>query len=534
MKKELRTYFIKLYDYYQKDIIFLFLTKFIAVLIAAVCIQYLPAILLENLIDRQEGTDCSIFYVLAVILILNIIVAPFFNLLFKKRKVRMMRKLHRDLFTSILQKTMEWYDAGSSGEVLSNMNNDSECINDILEDIIPQICFRLAYGAGSVIVVFLLDVRFGIVVVLIGSIIVLTRKVFMPDIFGVTKIILSLMEKADSFLTEIVRNLQGLFDLPIEKQLVEKYENITGDIKKTEIERIQKRSSMLVSIRVLVEVTTLLIWSIGLMYSEAQGIGVGTYTGLLVCIQSSLNFFNLILVTYLDSYEAIVGTANIFDRYDILEQLTKGEKKKNNVPKHYKITVHDVSFGYGEKRVLDHFNLEAEEGEFIEIRGDKGCGKTTLVKLILGLYEKYSGRILIGETEIKDVNLSDYIAYVPANAFFFEESVCFNIALKKECDEKEKEKIRRILELLCLRYESVDAFLERSINKLSSGEKQRIAVARALFRDTPILIMDEYNANLDVDTENRIFESIRKEYGKKTFLLINHRKEYADSRKVYL
>lgn len=533
MKKDLRTYFMKLYHYYRKDIVLLFFTKFISVLITAVCIQYLPAILLENMIDGRMGTGISVYYVLAVILFLNIVVSPLFNFFFKKKKVGMMRKLHRDLFGSILKKPMEWYDAGTSGEVLSHMNNDSECINDILEDIIPQICFRLAYGVGSIVVVFLLDVRFGIVVVLVGTIIVLTRKFLMPDIFGVTKKILSFMEKADSFLTEIVTNLQGLSDLPINGRIMERYEDIVTDIKDNEIKRIQKRSSMLISIRVLVEVTTLLIWSAGMMYSKSRGANVGTYTGLLVCIQSSLNFFNLVLVTYLDSYEAIVGTANIFDRYDILDNLMKDEKKAE-LPKHYEITVHDVSFGYGEKRVLDHFNLEAAEGEFIEIRGDKGCGKTTLVKLILGLYEEYSGRIAIGGMDIKNVELSKYISYVPANDFFFDGSICFNIALKTECNEDEKEKIRRILTLLCLNYESADLFLEKNIDQLSSGEKQRIAIARALFRDTPVIIMDEYNANLDVDTEKRIFENIKHDYGEETIFLINHKKEYADSRKIYL
>ena len=179
-----------------------------------------------------------------------------------------------------------------------------------------------------------------------------------------------------------------------------------------------------------------------------------------------------------------------------------------------------VSFGYGdEDTVLDALSFSIEKGRHTAIAGQSGCGKSTVLKLLMGLYTPREGQIVIN---------SDKVAYVPQDCYLFPVSIRQNIV----CDLPEDEARLRaacenagIYDFICGLPQGFDTVLHESAANISGGQKQRIAMARAFYRDADILLLDEATSALDAETERRIleaFDAYVKANGK-TAVVISHR-----------
>lgn len=192
----------------------------------------------------------------------------------------------------------------------------------------------------------------------------------------------------------------------------------------------------------------------------------------------------------------------------------------------------DARFFYKKKqgKILDNINLEVEPGEIIALVGESGVGKTTLVDLISGFYFPVSGRVLIDGHDIKKLDLGflrSQIAVVPQEIMLFNDTILNNIKYGKfGASEKEVQDAARLayadrfIEKFPKKYEQVVG--ERGI-KLSAGQKQRIAIARAVLREPKILILDEPTSSLDAESENYIRDALEKLMKGRTTFIIAHR-----------
>lgn len=196
------------------------------------------------------------------------------------------------------------------------------------------------------------------------------------------------------------------------------------------------------------------------------------------------------------------------------------------------IEIKDLSFSYdNEKTVLNDISAIFKKHELISIVGESGCGKSTLASLLCGTTKGYSGSITIGGVEIKDIDektLMNNITAVNFNSYIFAGTVRENmlIADKSASDEKMIEALKMVnLWSFLSEQDGLDTKLNQQGSNFSGGQRQRLAIARALLHNTPIYVFDEVTSNIDAESENDIMAVIHNMAKIKTVILISHRLE---------
>ena len=195
------------------------------------------------------------------------------------------------------------------------------------------------------------------------------------------------------------------------------------------------------------------------------------------------------------------------------------------------ITISDVSFSYEKNKILEKVNLDIKKGSIVGIIGESGSGKSTLINLITGLYQPNKGKIKIDDINIKEC-LYEYqskLAYVSQSVILFDESIKKNVAFELDEDLIDIKKVNSCLKEVEL--EKWIANLEDGLNtivgeqgvQISGGQKQRLGIANALYKDPDILIFDEPTSSLDDKTETKIMNLISNFKKNKTVIIISHK-----------
>ena len=217
------------------------------------------------------------------------------------------------------------------------------------------------------------------------------------------------------------------------------------------------------------------------------------------------------------------------------KNIWKDSEKTNNFSFNEKITIQKLSFKHFNRReyILKEINLVINKGSSIGLMGESGSGKSTLIDLIIGLQTPTLGKILIDENELNLFKKKwlEKIGYVPQKVYITNDTIKKNIALGINDSEIDLKKIRQITE---------HCQLEKLINRLpegyetklgdrgiviSGGELQRIGIARALYKDSEIIILDEFTSALDKDTETKLLDLIKDISKSKTVVISAHKKE---------
>ena len=228
--------------------------------------------------------------------------------------------------------------------------------------------------------------------------------------------------------------------------------------------------------------------------------------------------------------QAIVAGKSVFDLIDEMPEDNSSSKPMNTVSGDIKFD--KVSFSYdSEKSSLNQIDLTIKNGETVALVGSTGSGKTTLVNLLTRFYEPSSGKISINNEDISAFDLTSYrsnFSYVDQNVRLFNDSISGNIAFGQK-DRMSKETISNAAKI-----SNSSEFIEKLVNKydseigedgvtLSGGQRQRLSIARAIAKDSPILILDEATSALDSATEKLVQSAINKMQKGRTTIIIAHR-----------
>lgn len=197
-----------------------------------------------------------------------------------------------------------------------------------------------------------------------------------------------------------------------------------------------------------------------------------------------------------------------------------------------KITVKNVSFAYGENQVLNGISFDVRRGEKVGVVGVSGAGKSTLFKLLLKEREEFTGDILFDDTSIKQIKKNDYfkqVSVVLQDTEVFNFSLRDNIAITNNAQKTNQELLNQALatahitELVDKLPQGLDTLIGEKGVKLSGGERQRLGIARAIFKQPEILLLDEATSHLDLESEEKIRDSLHNFFENVTAIVIAHR-----------
>lgn len=195
------------------------------------------------------------------------------------------------------------------------------------------------------------------------------------------------------------------------------------------------------------------------------------------------------------------------------------------------IVFNKVTFSYSQQELLKEINLTIHKGEKIAIIGENGSGKSTIISMLLRFLEPKEGSISVDGRDIQEYSLKQYrnlYAVVSQEIYLFKDSLYNNVVMGKSV---ENEELNRICEKLNLQAflsklpEGLETSLERNGENLSGGERQKVALLRAIIKDAPILILDEATANIDKEYDEFLNRAIQTEFKDKTIIMITHRME---------
>ena len=249
---------------------------------------------------------------------------------------------------------------------------------------------------------------------------------------------------------------------------------------------------------------------------------------LLMQLSIPLNFFGFI---YREISQGMIDLRSLFSVLKIEPEI---KDKKNAIEMSFEktdIEFKNVSFSYDNKRnVLNKINFEIPSGSSLAIVGPTGAGKSTISRLLFRFYDVSSGSILVNGKDVRDitqVSLRKNIGVVPQDTVLFNDTIYYNLSYGKiNADEKEIWEVARrakLSELIKTLPDGMSTVVGERGLKLSGGEKQRVAIARTLLKNPPILILDEATSSLDTLTEKEIKVSLNNLAKKRTSIIIAHR-----------
>jgi len=222
-----------------------------------------------------------------------------------------------------------------------------------------------------------------------------------------------------------------------------------------------------------------------------------------------------------------------FCKFEMFSKTSKRKQIKEYI-NFNRLSLKDVNFAFPAENkinVVNDINLDITKGKAIGITGPSGSGKTTLINLILGLLEPDSGMIMVNNEEIEN-NLTSWrsiIGYVPQSITLVDASIKENVALGLEGEAIDNKKVWTVLKEVNLAEfvtdlpRQLDTFIGENGMRISGGQRQRLGLARALYRNPEVIIFDEATSALDVETEKRVTREIMKLSGDRTLIIVAHR-----------
>lgn len=435
-----------------------------------------------------------------------------------------------ELFQSLLQKDYMHLTGYHSGELMNRINSDIGYINTGLVQVLPNLVFYLTKIVACFFALYLLDPFFACLCLLLGPFIFLFACLYRKKMKNLQKSCQTADGRVKSFMLEALKNLLVIKSFGCEDAAADRSRTLQMQHFKLNLKR--NRMSILANAVFFLALTVGYYFALGWgAYKIAAGaMSFGTLTALLQLVGQIQTPFQG-LSSLLPQYYNMLASA---ERIEELEALPNDiEHKETVLPSWEAVTLSEVSFSYHKETetILDNASFTVHRGQFVVITGISGTGKSTLLKLLLGILKPESGQARLRLADGEERTLADFerllFAYVPQGNLIVSGTIRDNIAFfKTDVDENkiiEAAKIAQIWDFIREQPEGLDTLLGENGLGLSEGQSQRLAVARAVYAGAPVLLLDEATSALDEATELAILQAL-KERSNTTCILVSHKR----------
>ena len=439
-------------------------------------------------------------------------------------------KMRKDAFGKISKLPLKFFDGHSHGDIISRLTNDIDAVSEGLLQGITQLFSGIVTVVGSLVLMFLLDWRITLCVIVITIICIFVSKAIATNSGKMFRLQAQTIGELNGYVSETVGNLKVVKAFGYE----DKSSEVFGEINSRLYDCGQKAQfySSLVNptTRYINNLAYISVGVLGGFAALAEHLSVGIISSFLIYATQFARPINDMtsILTQLQSAQA--AAARIFALGEI-EPETPDEDRPELEVKNGEVMFKDVDFSYNkDKELIKDLNIVAKQGQRVAIVGPTGAGKTTIVNLLMNFYGVDKGTIFVDGQAIDSVqrdSLRKNFGMVLQDTWLFAGTVKENIAYGKEgaTDEEiinaaKAASAHGFIKRLPSGY---DTMITEDGGNLSSGQKQLLTIARAMLSDPKILILDEATSNVDTMTEQRIQKAFLKMMEGRTSFIIAHR-----------
>ena len=509
-----------------------FATVVIAVVTTATALAFYP-LAIGYAVNSMANRDMYgvIFYGLVFLLLYFIqMIANRFRVVHTTKISQLAVKGLRDRsFTSIHSVPISFFTVVKSGFLISRITNDAETIGDFLTFQIPQVISGFSAVILSIVIMLYLDptlTLYALIILPVLSIFTLSLQGKVRENYLKTR---KTIAAITGNLAENINSIRSIKAFNVETYVNSKFDLLNTDNLDANIRASRLSSAYGAVIRVLEFIGISIVIYEGVIELQIGLITIGTLVSFIFYVQEFFDPVTQLSQLYNAYQSSIVGAGRIYGIIDSPKEIIpEGSVPVNTMET--SLELRNVTFSYGEDTALNNVNLTVSNREKVGIVGHTGAGKTTLSNLMLKLYLPEKGEILLDTNDTRNILTSRYrdiIIPVLQEPFLFRGTLYENIRIaKKDASNEEIEKLALEFGL-----ERIFSRLPEGLNtdagelgrNLSEGQKQAIAILRAIIRAPQILIMDEPTSNIDPFSEKDIFASLEKFSENRTLILITHR-----------
>ncbi len=338
------------------------------------------------------------------------------------------------------------------------------------------------------------------------------------------------LEKMTSTIKETLDGVRVIQSFNLEKEIAQKLSDESAEY--LEVRRkVHSRAEAMGPVTEFLATGIVMCVLLYTTYEVASGRSTpGAFVGFITSLLMVNQPIKRVQEAYVRIQEVVVSAQRVYSIIESNDEVPQSTAVKAFPENWSKIVYKDVIFSYGTEKILKGINLEIKRGEVIALVGASGSGKSTIVNLLERFFDVSSGQITFDDTNIQDINLKDlrkHIALVNQDVFLFSDTIEKNIwAGNFERDRKNVETMAKLAnahEFIMKMPNGYQSRVGDRGNLLSGGEKQRISIARALFKDAPLLILDEATSALDTASEIEVQKGLDQLMSGRTALVIAHR-----------
>ena len=522
---------------YLKHYWFFLAVSILMAFISVALTLYLP-ILTGNAVDCILGPGAvdfagirHILLVMAVCIGITAIAQWVMNVCNNKMTYSIVRDVRRDAFDKIEKLPLKYLDAHTSGEIVSRVIADVDQFADGLLMGFTQFFTSIVTILGTLIFMLTINPWVTLVVVCITPVSLFVAAFIAKKTYHMFQVQSETRGEQTGFIDEMIGNQKVVQAFDREKESMETFDEINGRLQKCSLKAIFFSSITNPSTRFVNSLVYAGVGIVGAVIAIKGGITVGQLTSFLGYANQYTKPFNEISGVVTELQNALACAARIFELID--EEAQVPDAEDSVVLKHVagNVGIQDVSFSYvPDQKLLEHVSLDVKAGQRIAIVGPTGCGKTTLINLLMRFYDVNDGKILVEGEDVRNVtrnSLRNSYGMVLQETWLRTGTVRENIAMGRPdaTDEEiiEAAKLSHAHSFIKRLPQGYDTMITEDSDSFSQGQKQLLCIARVMLCRPPMLILDEATSSIDTRTEIRIQKAFNHLMEGRTSFIVAHR-----------